>query len=96
MTLLPDGFDWQLYIEMNPDVEADPLVYNERSAIRHYLEFSPLDDYQRAYNLIAPADFNWQRYVELNPDLSAAGITTAPKALRHYQMFGRREKRSYR
>lgn len=96
IAMLPEGFDWQLYIEMNPDVEADPLVYNERSAIRHYLEFSPLDDYQRAYNLIAPAGFDWQRYVELNPDLSVAGIASQAEAVRHYQMFGRREKRSFK
>lgn len=93
---IPPGFDWKLYLEFNPDVANSPFVRNRRSALRHYLEFSPYDDYERAYNLETPADFDWQRYLALHADLPAAGILDRDAALRHYQTFGRREKRALR
>ena len=37
--------------------------------------------------------FDWQQYIEDYPDLQAAGIDTREKAIKHYNLFGKRENR---
>ena len=38
-------------------------------------------------------DFDWKNYIDNYPDLQAAGIDTQEKAIRHYNLFGKRENR---
>jgi hypothetical protein len=41
-------------------------------------------------------NFNWQNYLENYPDLVLAGIQTKDDAWRHYQKYGKNEKRTDR
>jgi hypothetical protein len=36
--LLPDNFDYKLYLEMNPDISKHGIT-TEESAIKHYIEY---------------------------------------------------------
>lgn len=93
ISLIPDDFDWQTYIRLNPDLPPDE-IYNERGAIRHFLEFGRFEKYLRAYKIEAPAGFDWQRYLTLHGDLRAAGISTEMAAIEHYISYGIREERT--
>jgi hypothetical protein len=68
-------------------------IYNERTVIRHYLEFGRFESVPRAYRIEAPDGFDWRRYLSLNDDLPAAGITTELAAIEHYISYGIREQR---
>ncbi|MFT6407821.1 MAG: hypothetical protein ACJAQ6_001236 [Arenicella sp.] len=90
--LVPDDFDWQMYLRLNPDL---PLagISNQRSVIRHYLEFGQFEAMPRAYKIKAPLGFDWQRYLDLNTDLEAEGIATEAAAIEHYISYGIRQHR---
>jgi len=89
---IPDDFDWKMYLRLNPDL-PHAGVHNERSVIRHYLEFGRFEKTPRAYRLEAPKDFEWQRYLELNADLKAEGINSEDAAIEHYISYGIRQER---
>ena len=91
---LPDEFNWQSYLELNPDLAQDEF-YNERSAVRHYLEFGRYESIPRAYVIKAPTGFDWQVYTTMYPDLQAAGINDERSAIVHYLYFGIREGRKF-
>lgn len=90
--LVPQDFDWRMYLRLNPDLPKDE-IYNERSVVRHYLEFGRFERHPRAYRIEAPKGFDWQRYLGLHDDLPKAGITTELAAIEHYISFGIREER---
>jgi len=92
--LLPKDFDWKIYLDLNPDLSPNRF-YNERSAVRHYLEFGQFELHLRAYKITTPDGFNWRNYVSLHPDLVRAGIDTKEEALKHYLRYGLREKRAF-
>lgn len=89
---VPQDLDWEMYIRLNPDLPRDQ-IYNERTVVRHYLEFGRFEEHLRAYKIEAPAGFDWQRYLLLHADLQAAGITTEHAAIEHYISYGIREER---
>lgn len=94
---LPDGFDPEVYLKLNPDLVAagvDPTT--------HYLEYGRHEG--RVYSLPAkelnqveigasevPEGFDPEVYLKLNPDLRAAGVDPTT----HYLEHGRREERCY-
>lgn len=90
---LPADFDWQVYLELSPDLLFDGIT-TERAVIRHYLEFGRYESI-RKYRVEAPQGFDWQRYLEKHPDLSAAGIRDERAAIVHYLGFGVREGREF-
>jgi len=92
--LLPDDFDWKVYQRLNPDFPAEKF-YNERSLVRHFLEFGQFELSARAYKVEAPIGFEWEKYLKLHPDLGAAGINSEAAALEHYLIYGLREKRKF-
>ncbi len=89
---IPGDFDWKMYLRLNPDL-PHAGVHNERSVIRHYLEFGRFEKTPRAYKIEAPKDFEWQRYLELNADLKAEGINSEEAAIEHYISYGIRQER---
>jgi len=91
--LLPNDFDWQMYKRLNPDLGCE-TIRNERSYIRHYLEYGRFEGPNRAFKLEAPEGFEWQRYLNLHADLPAAGINTEEGAIEHYLSFGLAEGRA--
>jgi len=91
--LVPTDFDWQMYLRLNPDLPRDE-IYNERSVVRHYLEFGRFESTPRAYKIEAPAGFDWQRYLSLNADLPSAGIDSEAAAVEHFISYGVREGRA--
>lgn len=91
--LVPDDFDWQHYVRLNPDLAKDEF-YNERSVVRHYLEFGRFELFPRAYKTVAPEGFDWEKYLSLHPDLGRSGITTEKAAIEHYLFYGIREGRA--
>lgn len=92
ISLVPKDFDWRVYLRLNPDLPHDE-IYNERSVVRHYLEFGRFETHLRAYKIEAPSGFDWQRYLSLHDDLPKAGITTELAAIEHYISYGIREER---
>ena len=92
ISAIPDDLDWQMYLRLNPDLPPDE-IYNERTVIRHYLEFGRFEEVPRAYKIEAPQGFDWRRYLSLHDDLPAAGITTESAAIEHYISYGIREER---
>jgi hypothetical protein len=90
--LIPDDFDWQMYLRLNPDLPLAGIT-NQRSVIRHYLEFGRFETTPRAYKIEAPTGFDWRRYLELNLDLKADGISTELDAIQHYISYGIRQDR---
>ena len=91
--LLPQGFDWKMYKRLNPDLACEQ-IRNERSYVRHYLEYGRFEGPNRAFKLEAPAEFEWRRYLSLHADLPAAGISTEEGAIEHYLSFGLAEGRA--
>lgn len=91
--LVPSDFDWRMYLRLNPDLPKNE-IYNERSVVRHYLEFGRFETHVRAYKIEAPAGFDWQRYLSLHEDLPKAGINTEMAAIEHYISYGVREQRT--
>jgi len=91
---LPDDFDWQTYLHLNPDLSPE-IFHNQRATLRHYFEFGRFESSLRAYKIEKPKGFEWQRYLQLHADLGAAGIKTEEAALEHYLRCGLREKRSF-
>ncbi len=90
--LIPDDFDWEMYIRLSPDLPTAE-VRNERSTVRHYLEFGRFESIPRAYKIEAPDGFDWQNYLNLYADLPAAGIVSEEAAIEHYISYGIREGR---
>lgn len=90
---LPKDFDWLMYRRLNPDLACEQ-IHNERSYIRHYLEYGRFEGPNRAFKLEAPEGFEWQRYLSLHADLPAAGINTEEGAIEHYLSFGLAEQRA--
>ncbi len=90
---LPKDFDWQMYRRLNPDLACEQ-IHNERSYIRHYLEYGRFEGPNRAFKLEAPEGFEWQRYLSLHADLPAAGINGEEGAIEHYLSFGLAEGRA--
>ncbi|MCH2190182.1 MAG: sulfotransferase family protein [Gammaproteobacteria bacterium] len=94
---VPDDLDWKMYLRLNPDLHLRPdEFYNERTVIRHFLEFGQYEEHLRAYKLEDPEGFDWRKYLSLNKDLVRAGIDTHEAALEHYLGYGVREYRRYR
>jgi len=91
---LPDDFDWQTYLHLNPDLSPE-MFHNQRATIRHYFEFGRFETDLRAYKMEQPIGFDWERYINLHADLRAAGINTKDSALEHYLRYGLREKRTF-
>ncbi len=92
--LVPEDFDWKMYIRLNPDLPADE-IYNERGAVRHFLEFGRFEEHLRAFKIEAPEGFDWQRYLSLHADLREAGINSESAAIEHYISYGIRELRKF-
>jgi len=92
VALVPEDMDWQMYLRLNPDLPPNN-IYNERTVLRHYLEFGRFEAHPRAYKIEAPEGFDWRRYLSLHGDLSKAGITTESAAIEHYISYGIREER---
>lgn len=94
---VPKDFDWKMYLRLNPDLHLRPEeFYNERTIVRHYLEFGRYEEPFRAYRLEKPEGFDWRSYLEVNKDLVRAGITTEEAAIEHYLGYGVREYRKTR
>ena len=91
-SLIPDDFDWKMYLRLNPDLPHSGID-NERSVVRHFLEFGRFETTPRAYKVEAPEGFDWQRYLELNTDLKKEGINSELSAIEHYISFGIRQDR---
>ena len=92
--LIPDDFDWQMYLRLNPDLPLAGII-NQRSVIRHYLEFGRFEATPRAYKIESPEGFEWKRYLDLNLDLKAEGISTELEAIEHYISYGIRQDRPF-
>jgi hypothetical protein len=90
--LIPSDFDWQMYLRLNPDLPLAGIT-NQRSVVRHYLEFGRFEATPRAYSVVAPEGFDWQCYLNLNADLKAEGISTEFEAIQHYISYGIRQDR---
>ncbi|MBT8114387.1 MAG: sulfotransferase family protein [Arenicella sp.] len=94
LKLLPADFDWQTYLELNPDLPASGMD-SEREVVRHYLEFGRFESIPRSYRVQAPDGFEWRRYLHKNPDLASSGICDERSAIVHYLGFGVREQREF-
>ncbi len=79
---LPDDFDEERYLELNPDVKHAGV-----DAAWHYINCGASEG--RIYRL--PDDFDEERYLELNPDVKHAGVDAAW----HYINCGASEGRFY-
>lgn len=90
--LIPNDFDWRMYLRLNPDLPHSG-INNERSVVRHYLEFGRFELTPRAYKIEAPEGFDWQQYLRLNTDLRDDGIVSEEAAIEHYISFGIRQER---
>jgi len=93
--LIPDDFDWEMYLRLNPDLPPAG-INNERSVVRHYLEFGRFESTPRAYKIEAPDGFDWKCYLKCNSDLKSAGIKTQEAVIEHYISYGIREGRPIR
>ena len=93
-TVLPQAFDWQMYLELHPDLPPFE-IYNERTVVRHYLEFGQYEEIPRAFKLDAPLGFDWRTYLAKYPDLVVNGVDNEEKAIKHYLGFGIREGREF-
>jgi len=93
LALLPPDFDWQMYRRLNPDLACEQ-IHNERSYVRHYLEYGRFEGPHRTWKLEAPDGFDWQRYLNLHDDLPAAGIDSESAAIEHYLSWGITEQRA--
>ena len=81
---LPDDFDPETYLRLNPDLIAagyDPSL--------HYAQHGFAEN--RPYKINLPENFDPVTYMQLNPDVALAGLT----AEAHYTQHGYREKRPY-
>jgi len=86
MFILPDDFDYQIYIDLNYDLK----LFNKEQAINHYISYGKLEN--RLYIKKLPDDFDCKCYVELNPDL----VSLSEDELKnHYIYYGIREHRIY-
>lgn len=96
---LPNDFDYQHYIRLNPDL----FHFNRKEAEKHYLKFGCFEG--RRYHesspqkevdnnpLKIPKDFNWETYIQINSDLHNMNKR---QAIKHYLRFGRKENRKYK
>ena len=87
MLKLPNDFDWNNYIKLNPDLID---INDEKKAKIHYLKFGIHEN--RIYNSCLPDDFDWNSYIQLNPDIN---IKEENEAKIHYLKFGIHENRIY-
>ena len=83
-----------MYQSLNPDLPRDKM-YNERSIVRHFLEFGQFELESRAYKMEVPDDFDWRNYLNLHEDLLSAGLDSEQQAIAHYLTYGLREGREY-
>ena len=93
---LPLDFNWEKYIELNPDLNS----LNKKTAEKHYVTFGFHE--KRLYNdtgvkestreILVPPGFQWREYVRLNKDLSDLNQNEAEK---HYYNHGFKEGRIF-
>jgi hypothetical protein len=81
---LPFDFNWRIYLELNPDLNAAGIT-TRTGAIKHWFYHGHSE--HRMYR------FDWRAYLELNPDLGKAGIRTQENAIRHWINYGKQENR---
>lgn len=67
MTQLPQGFNWKIYQELNPDL-TNAGFNTEQNIMHHWYTYGLHEN--RTYSAIqVTPDFNWKIYKELNPDI---------------------------
>jgi len=81
---MPPDFNWQSYLNANPDV-ANALGYSEDAAVNHYLNHGQYEN--------RPLSFDWESYLNANPDVSNALGYSEDAAVRHYKEYGQKEGR---
>ena len=74
MNSLPNDYNWEEYIYLNPDLQG----MNENDAYYHYTGYGAHE--KRKYKFDVPSNFNWNEYVE-NNDLN---INNKFDARKHY------------
>ena len=74
---LPNDFDWNTYLRLNPDI----TIQTKQFAESHYLEYGIREKRYYKEEKRLPHDFNWQTYLKLNPDIT---IQTQEFAEYHY------------
>ena len=60
MNSLPNDYNWQEYIYLNPDLQG----MNENDAYYHYIAYGINE--KRKYKFDIPSNFNWNEYIENN------------------------------
>jgi hypothetical protein len=104
-----DNFDAEYYLKSNPDVVKEGFNTPERLK-EHFVKYGKTEGRLGSAKCIdivkselkklnikkdLPLDFSWTSYISLNKDLELSGIDTEEKAIMHYKLYGKNEKRSY-
>jgi len=90
--VIPDDFDWKLYLEINEDVKV--CYSTKEEAIKHYLNDGIKQ--KRIYKTSKlPSDFDWELYLALNPDVYCS-CKSKTSSIMHYENHGYIEKRPFR
>ena len=87
--MLPDDFDWEVYISINDDVKQ--CFPTEELATNHYLSDGIKQNRIYKTNNV-PDDFNWESYLILNPDVFNH-YKDKLGAIQHFELFGYNEGR---
>ncbi len=82
---LPKDFDWQQYLEINPDLK--PHISSKWKAIQHFLEAGLKEGRRYLYQ----ESFDWKFYLEYYQDLSY--LSSYEEAYQHWFNAGRAEGR---
>jgi hypothetical protein len=89
---LPEGFDWQSYVNQNPDL-AQAGIDTPQEAASHYQRYGFGEDRSGVTAPVAPPevqipDVDLATALRMNPDLGAAGIDTQQEFNQWYRDFG--------
>lgn len=90
---LPEDFNWKEYLALNPDLQADGLIF-KAAVIEHYLSFGTKEGrpYYKAYPEMEK--FDWRAYLELNSDVPMFK-QNEQGALFHFKNTGKDEGRPF-
>lgn len=78
--ILEDNFDWEMYVELNPDLKEGKENIKKEDAIRHWIKYGYKEG--RIYY------FDWCLYVK-NYNLVSKSIDTKIKAINHWLSNGK-------
>lgn len=103
---LPEYFDWEKYLKLNPDLDNKRNEVIKKYAINHYLNYGYYEnrqyisyeqnDFSNNKPKVLPSDFNWETYIILNSDLNEKYSENIKNfAINHYLKYGYYENRKY-